>query len=44
MPQILETTHEGTKLVKFSKLQMLIFRFEEIKKLDDETFIEFTLR
>jgi hypothetical protein len=27
--QILETTYEGTKLVKFAKLQMLISRFEE---------------
>jgi len=36
--QILETTYKGTKLVKFAKLQMLIFRFEEIKMLDDETF------
>jgi hypothetical protein len=26
--QILETTYEGTKLVKFAKLQMLISRFE----------------
>jgi hypothetical protein len=29
--QILETTYEGTKLVKSAKLQMLISRFEEIK-------------
>jgi hypothetical protein len=28
--QILETTYEGTKLVKSAKLQMLISRFEEI--------------
>jgi hypothetical protein len=28
--QILETTYEGTKLVKSAKLQMLIYRFEEI--------------
>jgi len=39
--QILETTYEGTKLVKSTKLQMLISRFEEIKMLDDETFGEF---
>jgi hypothetical protein len=39
--QILETTNEGTKLVKSVKFQMLIFRFEEIKMLEDETFREF---
>jgi hypothetical protein len=39
--QILETTYEGTKLVKSAKLQMLIFRFEEINMLEDETFGEF---
>jgi hypothetical protein len=39
--QILETTYEGTKLVKSAKLQMLIFKFEEIKMLEDETFGEF---
>jgi hypothetical protein len=39
--QILETTHEGTKLVKSAKLQMLISKFEEIKMLEEETFGEF---
>jgi hypothetical protein len=39
--QILETTYEGTKLVKSAKLQMLISKFEEIKMLEDETFREF---
>jgi lipoate-protein ligase A len=39
--QILETTYEGTKLVKSIKLQMLISKFEEIKMLEDETFGEF---
>jgi hypothetical protein len=39
--QILETTYEGTKLVKFAKLQILISRFEEIKMLEEETFGEF---
>jgi hypothetical protein len=39
--QILETTYEGTKLVKSAKLQMLISIFEEIKMLEDETFGEF---
>jgi hypothetical protein len=39
--QILETTYEGTKLVKSAKLQMLVSRFEEIKMLEDEKFGEF---
>jgi hypothetical protein len=38
----LETTYEGTKLVKSAKLQMLISRFEEIKMLEEETFGEFS--
>jgi len=42
--QILETTYEGTKLVKSVKLQMLISKFEEINMLDDETFSEFYTR
>jgi hypothetical protein len=42
--QILETTYEGTKLVKFAKLQMLISRFEDIKMLENETFGEFYTR
>jgi mannitol/fructose-specific phosphotransferase system IIA component (Ntr-type) len=42
--QILETTYEGTKLVKSVKLQMLISRFEEIKMLENETFSEFYTR
>jgi len=42
--QILETTYEGTKLVKSAKLQMLISRFEEIKMLENETFGEFYTR
>jgi hypothetical protein len=39
--QILETTYEGTKLVKSAKLHMLISRFEAIKMLEEETFGEF---
>jgi hypothetical protein len=39
--QILETTYEGTKLVKSAKLQTLISKFEEINMLEDETFREF---
>jgi hypothetical protein len=37
----LETTYKGNKLVKSAKLQMLIFKFEEIKMLEEETFGEF---
>jgi uncharacterized coiled-coil DUF342 family protein len=36
-----KTTYEGTKLVKSTKLQMLISRFEEIKMLEEEIFGEF---
>jgi len=39
--QILDTTYEGTKIVKSAKLQMVISKFEEIKMLKDETFNEF---
>ncbi|XP_075669936.1 uncharacterized protein LOC142639674 [Castanea sativa] len=35
---ILETTYEGTKKVKDTKLQMLTTRFEELKMSDDESF------
>lgn len=37
----LEITHERTKTVKSSKLQMLIFKFEEIRIEEDETFDDF---
>jgi hypothetical protein len=40
----LETTYEGTKIVKSTKLQMLISKFEEIKMLEDETFNEIYTR
>ncbi|XP_075657523.1 uncharacterized protein LOC142627527 [Castanea sativa] len=36
--QILETTYEGTKKVKDTKLQMLTTRFEELKMSDEESF------
>ena len=39
--QILETTYEGTKKVKDSKLQMLTTRFEELKMSEDESFDSF---
>jgi hypothetical protein len=39
--RILETTYEGTKLVKSAKLQMLISKVEEIKMLEEKTFEEF---
>ena len=38
---ILQTTYEGTKAVKNSKLQRLTTRFEEIKMEEDESFDEF---
>ena len=38
---ILETTYEGTKKVKDTKLQMLTTRFEEVKMSDDESFDSF---
>ena len=36
--QILETTYEGTKKVKDTKLQMLTTRFKELKMSEDESF------
>ena len=38
---ILQTTHEGTKAIKDSKLQRLTTSFEEIKMEEDELFDEF---
>ena len=38
---ILETTYEGTKNVKDTKLQMLTTRFEELKMSEDESFESF---
>ena len=38
---ILQTTYEGTKAVKDSKLQRLMMNFEEIKMEEDELFDEF---
>ena len=38
---ILQTTYEGTKVVKDSKLQRLTTSFEEIKIEEDESFDEF---
>ena len=39
--QILETTYEGTKKVKDTKLQMLTTRFKELKMSEDESFNSF---
>ena len=39
--KILETTYEGTKKVKDTKLQMLTTKFEELKMGDDEAFDSF---
>ena len=38
---ILQTTYEGTKAIKDSKLQKLTTSFEEIKMEEDESFDEF---
>ena len=38
---ILQTTYEGTKAIKDSKLQRLTTSFEEIKMKEDESFNEF---
>ena len=38
---ILQTTYEGTKVVKDSKFQRLITSFEEIKMKEDKSFDEF---
>ena len=38
---ILQTTYEGTKVVKNSKLQRLTTSFKEIKMEEDESFDEF---
>ena len=39
--ETLEITHEGTKVVRASKLQMLVAQFEEIRMLEVETFDKF---
>ena len=39
--EISETTYEGTKKVKDTKLQMLTTRFEELKMSEDESFDSF---
>jgi len=39
--KILETTYEGTKKVKDTKLQILTTRFEEVKMGEDESFDSF---
>ena len=38
---ILQTAHEGTPLVKISKLQMLASKFEDLKMLEHETISDF---
>ena len=37
----METTYEGTKKVKDTKLQMLTTRFEELKMSEDKSFDSF---
>ena len=41
---ILQTTYEGVKVVKDSKLQRLTTSFEEIKMEEDESFDEFYVK
>ncbi|XP_058222995.1 uncharacterized protein LOC131332716 [Rhododendron vialii] len=41
---ILRVTHEGTKTVKTSKLQMLTTRFEDLRMQEDETFDSFVTK
>ena len=38
--KILQTMHEGTKIVKINKLQQLTTRFESIRMSADESFDE----
>ena len=38
---ILQTVHEGTKVVKINELQQLTTRFESIRMSDDKSFDEF---
>ena len=42
--EILETTYEGTKKVKDTKLQMLTTRFEKLKMSEDESFDAFNCK
>ena len=37
----MQTTYEGTKMVKDTKLQMLTTRLEELKMSEDESFNSF---
>ena len=37
----METTYEGTKKLKDTKLQMLTTKFEELKMSEDESFESF---
>jgi hypothetical protein len=39
--ETIEITHEGTEVVRASKLQMLVSKFEEIRMQEDVTFDEF---
>jgi len=39
--EVLETTYEGTQLVKTTKLQTLISQFEGIRMLEEETFNDY---
>ena len=41
---ILQTVHEGTKVVKINKLQQLTTRFQSIRMSDDKSFDEFYVK
>ena len=42
--KILQTVHEGTKVVKLNKLQQLTTRFESIRMSEDEVLMNFMLK
>ena len=44
MWEILETTHEGTKAVRLSKLQILTSRFKNLRMKEEESISEFNSR
>jgi hypothetical protein len=42
--EILRTTHEGTSKVKMSKLQLITYKFENLKMNDDESIQDFHMK
>jgi len=41
--EILKTTHEGTAKVKSAKIQLLTTKFENLKRLEDESILDYNL-